>query len=132
MRLVVYIDDILLMAESKEKAQDQANGPVYLMNCLGFTVNREKTTSEPSQTLEFLGFTVNTRAMEMSLPPLKIKQIRAESRKLLEAGQISARALSRLVGKMSAASQVIPPAPLFYRFPPNRSESRSKSFGPGL
>ena len=51
----------------------------------------------------------------MSLPPLKIKQIQAESRKLLEAGQISTRALSRLVGKMSAASQVIPPAPLFYR-----------------
>ena len=45
MRLVVYIDDILLMAESKEKARDQANGLVYLMNCLGFTVNREKTTS---------------------------------------------------------------------------------------
>ena len=45
MCLVVYIDDILLMAESKEKARDQANGLVYLMNCLGFTVNREKTTS---------------------------------------------------------------------------------------
>ena len=51
----------------------------------------------------------------MSLPPLKIKQIQAESQKLLEAGQISTRVLSRLVGKMSAASQVIPPAPLFYR-----------------
>ena len=51
----------------------------------------------------------------MSLPPLKFKQIRAKTRKLLEAGQISARALSRLVGKMSATSQVIPSAPLFYR-----------------
>ena len=39
MHLVVYIDDILLMAESKEKTRDQANSLIYLMNCLWFTVN---------------------------------------------------------------------------------------------
>ena len=55
------------------------------------------------------------RFLGFSLPSEKLKKIRAESRKLLEAGQVSARALSRLVGKMSAANQVIPPAPLFYR-----------------
>ena len=115
MRLVVYIDDILLMAESEEKARDQAAGMTYLLECLGFTINTEKTVTVPTQTLDFLGFTVNTVTMELTLPPGKIKKIRAESRKLLEAELVSARALSRLIGKMSAASQVIPPAPLFYR-----------------
>ena len=33
----------------------------------------------------------------------------------MEVGQISAWALSRLIGKMNAANQVIPPASLFYR-----------------
>ena len=106
----------LLMAESKEKARDQASGLIYLLECLGFTINSEKTISEPIQILEFLGFTVNTVLMELSLPPGKIKTIRAESRKLLEAEQVSARALSRLIGKMNATNQVIPPAPLFYRY----------------
>ena len=55
---------------------------------------------EPTQTIEFLGFRVNTITLELTLP---------------EAGQVSARALSRLIGRMSAANQVIPPAPLFYR-----------------
>ena len=103
------------MAETKEKARDQASGLIYLMQCLGFTINSEKTISEPSQRLEFLGFTVDTTNMELSLPVLKIKKIRAESRQLLEAEHITARALSRLIGKMNAMNPVIPPAPLFYR-----------------
>ena len=36
-------------------------------------------------------------------------------RQLLEAERVSARALSRLIGKMNATNPVIPPAPLFYR-----------------
>ena len=34
---------------------------------------------------------------------------------MLEAGQVSVHALSRLISKMNAANQVIPPVPLFYR-----------------
>ena len=113
--MVVYIDDILLMAETKEKARDQASGLIYLLQCLGFTVNMEKTVLEPGQCLEFLGFMVDTTRMELSLPAQKIKKIRAESRQLLEAERVTARALSRLIGKMNATNPVIPPAPLFYR-----------------
>jgi hypothetical protein len=83
MRLIMYIDDFLLMAESKEKAQDQASGLIYLLKCLGFVINTEKTIMEPSQSLEFLGFTINSLTRELRLPPEKIKKIRAESRKLL-------------------------------------------------
>ena len=72
-------------------------------------------TLEPIQSLEFLYFMVNAVMMELSLPAAKMKKIRAESRKLLNAGQISARALSKLISKMNTANQVIPPAPLFYR-----------------
>ena len=95
MRLIVYIDDILLLAESKEMAQDQTSCLVYLLECLGFTINIDKSALEPSQSLEFLGFTVNTATMELSLPAGKLKKIREESRKLLEAGQVSACTLSR-------------------------------------
>ena len=84
-RLVIYIDDILVMAESREKAEDQASGLTYLLQCLGFTVNTTKSTLIPTQSLEFLGFSVDSRTMELSLPAHKLKKIRAESRKLLGA-----------------------------------------------
>ena len=48
------------------------------------------------------------------IPLGKMKKIRAESRAMARADQVSARALARLVGTMNATVQVIPPAPLFY------------------
>ena len=86
-RLVIYIDDILLMAESKEMAQEQGTALIYLLQCLGFTINLEKTVTTPTQSIEFLGFNVNTVSMELSLPATKLKTIRAESRKLLGRGR---------------------------------------------
>lgn len=41
MHLVAYIDNILILAESKEKDFNQAEGMVYLLDCLGFVINKE-------------------------------------------------------------------------------------------
>ena len=115
-QMIVYIDDILLIAESKEQALDQSQAVVYLLECLGFIINTEKSVLTPDQTIEFLGLTVNSINMELQLPPAKIKQIRAESRQIMRmAGPTSARILARLLGKMNSMTCVIPPAPLFYR-----------------
>ena len=103
------------MAESREKLRDQALGLVYLLQCLGFSINMEKTILEPTQSLVFLGFTIDSINLELRLSPEKLKKIRAEARKFVGAELISARSLARLLGKMNATSNVIPPAPLFYR-----------------
>ena len=114
-RLIAYIDDILVLAESKELAVSHVEAVVYLLQCLGFQINQKKSVLEPAQTMEFLGRTVDTVAMELRLPLGKMKKICAESRAMARTDQVSARALARLVGKMNATVWVIPPAPLFYR-----------------
>ena len=96
--------DILLLVDPEEKAQDHASSLFYLLQCLRFTINTDQSVIEPFQSVEFLGFTVTTVTMELSLPAKKLKKIRVESWKLLEAGQVSARALSRLIGKMNGAN----------------------------
>ena len=70
-----------------DAALDQAEGMVYLLECLRFVINKDKSVLVPSQTIEFLGLTIDTINMrrELLLPPHKIKMIRAESRKLLRA-----------------------------------------------
>ena len=115
MRAIFYIDDILVVAESEEILEDQTSGLLYLIENLGFTPNKEKLVLDPTQTIEFLGFTVDTVNMVLKLPGDKIKKIRAEARKMKGEESVSARALARLIGKMNATKQVIPPAPLFYR-----------------
>ena len=114
-RVVFYIDDILLMAETKERARDQTMGLTHLLQSLGFTLNEKKVILEPTRKLDFLGFTVDTVSMELRLPGDKLKKIRAEARKIWGAESVSGRALARLIGRMNATTQVIPPAALFYR-----------------
>ena len=114
-RLIVYIDDILLLAESKELARDHVIGLAYLLENLGFVVSKSKCVLEPTQTIEFLGFTVCSVQQELSLPSGKIKKIRSETRHLLELRQFPARKLSQLLGKLQATTRAIPLAPLFYR-----------------
>ena len=114
-RIVVYIDDILLMAETKDRARDHTMGLIRILQALGFTINNEKVILEPTQRLDFLGFTVDTNSMELRLPNEKLKNIRAEARKIRGAEPVSGRTVARLIGKMNATTQVIPPAPLFYR-----------------
>ena len=117
-RMIVYVDNILLLAETKEKARDQGESqrssvqPAVSVTVPGFHSKHRETQS---QCLEFLGFTVDTTRMELSLPAQKIKKIRAECQQLLEVERVSACALSRLIGKMNATKPVFPPAPLLYR-----------------
>ena len=72
MRLIVYIDDILILAESKELARDHVIGLVYLLENLGIVIT--KCVLEPTQSVEFLGFSVNSVQQELSLSGGKIKR----------------------------------------------------------
>lgn len=53
-RLIVYIDSILILTESRELAQDHAISLVYLSENLAFVVSKPKCTLEPTATFEFL------------------------------------------------------------------------------
>jgi len=89
-RLIAYMDDILLLAESREMLVDYLTGKVHLLENLEFVINQKKSVLTPAQSMEFLGLTVDSLAMELRLPPIKIKQIRAEAQKLAQAGTTSA------------------------------------------
>ena len=115
LRLIIYIDDILVMAETESLLKDHVTAVVYLLENLGLVINHPKSELDPSQEIEFVGFTVNSKTMELKLPGEKIKKIRAEAGKVLQSDTVSALTLSRLIGKMNAATQAIPMAPLYYR-----------------
>ena len=114
-RLIVYIDDILILAETRQTLVDHLETLVYLLEAVGFVINQKKSITSPDHTIEFLGLTIDTISMVLSLPAEKMKKIRAEARRLAAAESVSARGLARLLGKMNATSCVIPVAPLFCR-----------------
>ena len=114
-KIIVYIDDMLILAETPEQASQHLETLMWILRALGFIVNHDKSVLKPTQEIEFLGMVVNSVSMEISLPGEKLRQIRGEATKLLSQSQVSARLLSKFIGKLNAAAQAVVPAPLLYR-----------------
>jgi hypothetical protein len=114
-RLIIYLDDLLFMNQSKEGLQLDMATAQYLLENLGFVINLEKSCFTPTQTLEFLGFLVNTRDMTLHLPDYKVEAIKADCNDLIGRHEVSVRELSQLIGRLTTSIQAIFPAPLHYR-----------------
>ena len=74
LRLIIYIDDILAMAETESLLRDHTTAVIYLLENLGFVINHPKSELTPTQEIDFLGFTVNSTKMELKLPGEKIRK----------------------------------------------------------
>lgn len=111
-RSVVFIDDILLMAQSQEELVQVAQELLQLLQMLGFSINCEKSVLIPSQLIIFL---VDSVAMSLSLPEEKLQSIITDCRRVLRQETVSVRDLARVIGRMTAAIQATIPAPLCNR-----------------
>ena len=115
LRMVVFLDDILLMASSKELIGQHLTLLVSWLEELGFIINKDKSVMEPGHQIEFLGLTVNSNTMSLSVPQDKIAKVQKECRHMLDRGAASARELSHLIGLLSSLIRAVLPAPLHYR-----------------
>ena len=79
----------------------------YLLENPGFVINIEKSCFPATQQLEFLGFLVDSRNMNLLLPGCKVEAIKANCRCLLANNKASVRVLSQLIGKLTASIQAI-------------------------
>ena len=114
-RMITYIDDNLLVAPSKEEAQVLARLMVVLFEALWFSVNYKKSVLDPQQSMEFLGFLIDSRSMTVRLPVEKLGRICNQARSLLAQTSITGRDLAQFIGRANSATLAIPPAPLFYQ-----------------
>ena len=114
-RLVVYLDDMLFLAQSREELVRWRSIILDLFENLGFLINYPKSVLEPSQIMRFLGFLVNTTTMQLSLPKEKVAQTVREAQKLSRSGSATARQLAHLIGLFTATLPAVLPAPLHYR-----------------
>ena len=70
-RLIIFLDDILLMVSSKEELALVRDTLIYLLQNLGFLINRKKSVLEPCQNIQFLGMEFNSTKMTLTLPQEK-------------------------------------------------------------
>ena len=111
--IIIYLDDILLAAQTYHECLCQTNFAVDLLESLGFHINCEKSQLIPSQHIPFLGFVVDSTTMTIGQPLEKI--VLSLVATLKESSQpVTLRSLSRFIGMCTATRPAVFQAPAYY------------------
>ena len=104
--LVVYLDDFLIIGETKEACQEAYDALCNLLVALGFQLSSTKLIP-PTQCLVFLGAEIDTVNMSLSLPQAKLEDLKSVVLSFLHRQQASKRQLQQLAGKLNWACKVV-------------------------
>ncbi|XP_068692317.1 uncharacterized protein [Montipora foliosa] len=114
-RVLIYLDDFLLLAATVEEAVKNTQLVVSLLQSLGFTINLKKSLLIPTQAITFLGFQIDSTCMMLSLPAEKTDKILDCCHRLLVSQSIPLRNLASLIGLLESSRPAIWRAPLHFR-----------------
>ena len=110
-----YLDDSYLQGTTTTKCAHNVAATKELLLSTGFSVNEEKSVSEPTQVLDHLGFTLNSIQMTVNLGPDKVENIRALASYVLQHPRLTIRLVARLIGTFVSCFPGMEHGPLHYR-----------------
>ena len=115
--LICYIDDIFVRGSTRDGARKSIQLTVSTLEQAGFVLNYEKSVLQPTQSLVFLGFLIDTVAFSVSLTHEKRQNIFDLCTYLLRKSKskIPLRKLARLIGTIIATFPCSEHAPIHYR-----------------
>ena len=87
-KIIIYLDDILLIGHSLEELVMSRDTVMFLLQHLGFIINWKKSVLTPVQEIEFLGLTINSVTLELSLNKIKTQKVVSERQNLLNNPQV--------------------------------------------
>ena len=102
-RGLIYVDDVLTAAKSKELCL-RAEARMYeQFEACGWLFKPSKRSGEPSQVCRFLGLNIDTRDYTFNIPDEKIEDIKSVIFQVKKEGkQVKVKLLAKLIGKLQA------------------------------
>jgi len=113
-RLIIYLDDILILACSPTELYLARDTMIYLLQNLGFLINIKKSQFQATQKIQFLGVEINSLNMSLSLPQEKVSKIIKQCQEILKKEFVSLRELTSLIGRLTSSAIAVLPSPLQY------------------
>lgn len=100
-----YLDDLLIIAQTKEQCKRDVMKTGNLLANLGFLINNDKSQLGPAQTCTFLGFVYDTRSSSVSLRGKNINKILTCLRNFKSKLSYNIKELAKLTGMLLSACQ---------------------------
>jgi hypothetical protein len=112
---VIYIDDTLLIGQTREECTSNVQETEDLLTKLGFFIHPTKSVKEPQQRLTFLGFVIDTVTMTVCLTEDKAQTLKFLCQKLRRKSRPTIRQVSQVIGKMVSSLPGVSYGKLYYR-----------------
>lgn len=107
LRVHHYLDDILLLSSSQEPLVQHREILVSTLMSLGWIINWQKSNTQPTQRMVFLGAELDTRANTVELPREKSSLLIQKVKEAIPASCLPARAYLSLLGSLSATIPMV-------------------------
>ena len=115
MRTVIYLDDLIIMSQSKNDILKQSAFAVQILSWLGFVISKDKSITCPCQEIEYLGIIINSKNLTMYLPERKIDNLKLSCHNILNKTVLGSREIAKIIGKLLASWPAIECAPFHFR-----------------
>ena len=106
-RIIIYYDDILVLASSYSKCLSDAQIVVNTLVELGFYIKLEKCILSPSQIFFFLGYKWDSLEMTCTLPLEKLESIQSLCHAVNTGERVQVKDLQRLLGTIISARPAV-------------------------
>ena len=113
-KVSAYLDDIILCSPDFNSLLSHVDATISLLTDLGFTINRDKSSLIPSQSLIHLGYLWDTVKFSLSIPSDKISKVKLFASYILS-HPVSIRDISSFLGIVVSMTIAFPFSPIHYR-----------------
>jgi hypothetical protein len=113
--ILIYIDDVLILAESKAQCRESVAATKSLLEHCGFVIHTEKSETEPVHQIQYLGFILNSENMTSTLPACKKEHYIELCTQLIKANTSTAHEIASVVGKLVSSFYGVQFGPMHYR-----------------
>lgn len=125
-RLLCYLDDVLVLSLCPAQAVRDMEVVLRLFQAHGFSINHQKSHLVPTRRLQHLGTVIDTRLGQVFLSPDRIQDIRTMVGQVLSLRRVPLILLTQLLGKLisciSVGSQTCPSPPVAVASVPEGNE----------
>ena len=105
---LIYLDDILVTAETKEECREQTAQVLRTLRKLGFAINEAKSVTEPSQKVLYLGCWWDLRKWMVYLSKERYEKLRGAAESLRKNPRATHRQVARFLGMAQSAVVAVP------------------------
>ena len=100
---MIYFDDSLTQRDTWELCGEPVACSAELIDSLRFTIHPWKSIFAPTQSIEFLGFVLDSRSMTVSLTHTKSVKLKQLCIDILQTDMVSIQSLAEFIGHLVAA-----------------------------